>query len=359
MGSFVGWLKSGSSGAVTGAVGALLMVAATSGDARNTIGAAHDITTRHGEIAVRVDAGGADVTALAAVDPGTAGQMLTVSDAGLPHWAAAAGGSSLPDAAGVADGAVLAQIAGAQAWTALGPPTTLAAQARAETLRRRGPLALRSTGSSGTASTGATSDATPTLVYGSTWIVVAYASQAGSFASSYLLFSGANATRGYFLAVSSGTGGDDLLVRSMASTGNVDTFLPGFLSTIGWHAVAFAVAADGNSVRYSIDGAAVTTATPATTPWPLTSRLVTDAVYIGTDNATAGTAVGVAYIATWSSVLADDDLVALSSSPSMGAPTLPSAPAWEWAAAAFAGANAVTLDGVVHAITGTPQVWMP
>lgn len=41
------------------------------------------------------------------------------------------------------------------------------------------------------------------------------------------------------------------------------------------------------------------------------------------------------------------------------APALPPTPAWEWAAAAFAGAEAVTIDGVVHAITGTPQVWMP
>ena len=54
---------------------------------------AYDPTTRHGEISVRVDAGGADVTALAPVAPGTAGQVLTVSDAGLPHWAAAAGGT--------------------------------------------------------------------------------------------------------------------------------------------------------------------------------------------------------------------------------------------------------------------------
>lgn len=46
-------------------------------------------------------------------------------------------------------------------------------------------------------------------------------------------------------------------------------------------------------------------------------------------------------------------------SPSSGAPTLPSSPAWEWSAAAFAGTQAVTIDGVLHAITGSPQVWMP
>lgn len=46
-------------------------------------------------------------------------------------------------------------------------------------------------------------------------------------------------------------------------------------------------------------------------------------------------------------------------SPSAGAPSLPATPAWEWAAAAFAGTQAVTIDGVLHAITGSPQVWMP
>jgi len=55
----------------------------------------------------------------------------------------------------------------------------------------------------------------------------------------------------------------------------------------------------------------------------------------------------------------DGDLVTLSTSPSSGAPTLPSSPAWEWSAAAFAGTQAVTIDGVLHAITGSPQVWMP
>ena len=42
--------------------------------------------TRHGELAVAQDAGAADAVALAPVAPGTAGQVLTVSDAGLPVW---------------------------------------------------------------------------------------------------------------------------------------------------------------------------------------------------------------------------------------------------------------------------------
>lgn len=48
--------------------------------------------TQHGALITAQDAGAADAVATLAVSPGTAGQVLTVSDAGLPHWAAAAGG---------------------------------------------------------------------------------------------------------------------------------------------------------------------------------------------------------------------------------------------------------------------------
>ena len=60
---------------------------------RGTLGVSADPTTRHGEIAVRVDAGGADVTALAPIDPGTPTQVLTVSDSGVPVWRDPSGGT--------------------------------------------------------------------------------------------------------------------------------------------------------------------------------------------------------------------------------------------------------------------------
>lgn len=82
------------------AVAAVLLaaIAAVGGaSVRGAIGAGTssyvDPTTRHGEIAVRVDAGGADVTALAAVEPGTPTQVLTVGDDGVPVWRAPASGS--------------------------------------------------------------------------------------------------------------------------------------------------------------------------------------------------------------------------------------------------------------------------
>ena len=48
--------------------------------------------TQHNALITAQDAGAADAVAAVAVSPGTAGQVLTVSDAGLPHWAAAGGG---------------------------------------------------------------------------------------------------------------------------------------------------------------------------------------------------------------------------------------------------------------------------
>jgi len=72
-----------------GALGASLYTAVDAGDARNTLGLAY---TQHGALITAQDAGAADAVATVAVSPGTAGQVLTVSDAGLPHWAAAASG---------------------------------------------------------------------------------------------------------------------------------------------------------------------------------------------------------------------------------------------------------------------------
>jgi len=88
----------GTAALVATSIGASLYTASSAETARQAITAAYDPTTRHGELAVRVDAGGADVTALAAVDPGTTGQVLTVGDAGVAVWRAPAG--ALPSGTG-------------------------------------------------------------------------------------------------------------------------------------------------------------------------------------------------------------------------------------------------------------------
>lgn len=52
--------------------------------------------TAHGQLVTAQDAGAADAVALTVVAPGTAGQVLTVGDAGIPVWRAAAGLPSDP-----------------------------------------------------------------------------------------------------------------------------------------------------------------------------------------------------------------------------------------------------------------------
>lgn len=258
--------------------------------------------------------------------------------------------------------AILAAASAAAARSALGlgTPTTLAAQALLEARLRRGPLAMVfPTSSDYVRSLSTDSPSTPAVGLSTSGVLVVRSIQAGGYASSFLLFSGVNATRGFFFAISAGSGGARLLIRSMSASGNVDAFVPNFVATTGWHAVAWSIPADGLTLRYSLDGAAVATVTPGTTPWPWTARLAADPVYIGTDAATAGCPLPLAYAAIWSSVLSDADLVTLSTSPSAGAPTLPSAPAWEWAAAAHAGAQSVTIGNARYDTTGSPRVWMP
>ena len=76
----------GTAAGVTAAVAAAL-VAMSGGERAQSLG-----LTQHGALITAQDAGAADAVAAVAVSPGTPGQVLTVSDAGLPHWAAASGG---------------------------------------------------------------------------------------------------------------------------------------------------------------------------------------------------------------------------------------------------------------------------
>lgn len=87
------YTKSGGPIPLTAAALAAMLVAAfallTGGQKAATLG-----LTQHGALITAQDAGAADAVATVSVTPGTPGQVLTVSDAGLPHWAAAAGGTS-------------------------------------------------------------------------------------------------------------------------------------------------------------------------------------------------------------------------------------------------------------------------
>lgn len=81
----------GTAALIAGSIGASVYTASTAQSAREAISAAHDPTTAHGDIIVRVDAGGADVTALARLSTSGApdGGVVSVIN-GSPQWAAAA-----------------------------------------------------------------------------------------------------------------------------------------------------------------------------------------------------------------------------------------------------------------------------
>lgn len=105
---------------VTAAVVAAL-VAMSGGERAQSLG-----LTRHGQTLTVQDAGAADAVAVVAINPGTAGQVYTISDAGLPHWAAASGGTSW--------GATTADPMAGAGWTAAATPSGTSATWTSSTL---------------------------------------------------------------------------------------------------------------------------------------------------------------------------------------------------------------------------------
>ena len=112
--------------------------------------------TQHGALITAQDAGAADAVAVVSVTPGTPGQVLTVSDAGLPHWAAAAGGtpwgSTISDDPGDGTG-----------WTTTG--------ASCVTISRAGGVLTMSAASGVTGYAFVVRDASPLGASSSTWDV--------------------------------------------------------------------------------------------------------------------------------------------------------------------------------------------
>lgn len=236
-------------------------------------------------------------------------------------------------------------------------PTTLAAQAQAFARARRGPLAALGTGATVGYSASATASASvPQIARGTSGVATLYSTQAGGYAAGYLLASQVWTVRGWILEVY----GSDLVIVSAASSGTRYATLAGVVATTGWHSVAWSISSDGATVRASVDGGAAASQTITSGPLAFTARDAADDVWVLTDGASGGSLVPVGYLGLWSSVLSDADLAALSASPELGAPTLPSAPAWEWAAAAFSGADLVRIAGDSYARSATaPQIWMP
>ena len=201
------------------------------------------------------------------------------------------------------------------------------------------------------------SGAQPSIVRGSSFVVSLYAPTAAPGDGKHLAVSADASlnTRGWLIAEgTAGANAGNLVLYSASDAMAVQ--IPGVSTLAGWHCVAVSVSAAG-VVRYSIDGGAAAAAvgTPA-----LTAR-TTDDVRIGrgVGGGASGAATALAYLATWASVLSDGDLAIASATPTAGAPSLPSSPAWEWAAAGHVGCDRVSLVAGVYQIVGAPAVWMP
>lgn len=256
--------------------------------------------------------------------------------------------------------AVLAAADAAAARAALGlAPLTLAAQALLVAATRRGPVAMA--GWSDTAYvapiTAPASGAQPSIVRGSSFVVSLYAPTAAPGDGKHLAVSadGALAVRGWLIAEgTAGANAGNLVLYSASDALAVQ--IPGVSTLAGWHCIAVSVSAAG-VVRYSIDGAAAAAAVGA----PALTARTTDDVRIGrgVGGGASGAATALAYLAVWSSVLFDGDLAIASATPTAGAPSLPSAPAWEWAAAGHVGCGRVSLVAGVYQVVGAPALWMP
>lgn len=286
----------------------------------------------------------------------TLGKVITGAGAGSdPTWetpaAASIAAADITDA-GAAGVSLVQSATAAAAQSAAGlAPATLAAQARAVSATRRGPVAMTEWSDSAYVAPLAAPATQPSVVRGSSGVVVVYSPTAGGYANTHLAAShDVGGTRGWILGVSGG----DLYLYS--PSGTVQVLLTGSAGTVGWHSVAWSISA-GGAVRYSIDAAAVAAGVGAPL---LTARDPADSVRIGRGVYNAvPSSIPIAYLAVWASVLSDADLVINATAPSAGAPSLTSTPAWEWAAAAHLGCDRVSVGSGVYAVVGAPVLWMP
>lgn len=235
---------------------------------------------------------------------------------------------------------------------------TAAAQQRLDTSLRTAPLAVQGTSAAvGWAGATAAVDHMP-IARSTSGVVVLYSTSAGGHAQGFMVHRGVWPTRGAYVSIS----GADGLIVPMNAAGVTYATLADVAGTVGWHAVAWSISADGATVRYSVDGGAAASATITSGPLTFVAPDTGDAPHVLYDSASAGSAVPVAYVGLWDAILSDADLVLLSDDPSEGAPDLDAIsgadPDWEWCAAAAAGADRLVIEGVTYSVTATrPLVW--
>ena len=271
----------------------------------------------------------------------------------MPFVGTVSGGSSIA-AADITD-------AGALGVSLVRSPltTTFAAQQRLDASLRKAPIAVQSASSSSgwLGETPAAANHLP-IARSTSGVVVLYATQAGGYSTGFALHRGIWTTRGFLVSVY----GSDVRIYAMNTSSPPNAVLANVVASIGWHAVAWSISADGTTVRYSIDGGAATTATIIDGPLTFIAPDVGDAPHVLYDAASGGSAVPFAYVGLWDAILSDADLALLSASPSAGAPDLDAIsgddPDWEWCASAAVAADRLVIEGVTYSVTATrPLVW--
>lgn len=191
-------------------------------------------------------------------------------------------------------------------------------------------------------------------------VLVVYSTQAGGYAGGYAVHRGVWPTRGGYVEVY----GSDVVVVAMNTSSPPYATLAGVVATVGWHAVAWSISADGATVRYSVDGGAAQSATITAGPLTFVAPDTGDVAHVLYDAASAVVAPPVGYIALWDAILSDADLALLSAGASRGAPDLDAIagdpPDWAWRASDASSANRLVIDGITYSVTATrPLVWVP
>ena len=288
-------------GLVSAAVIAAALASATGSQRAQSLG-----LTQHGALITAQDAGAADAVAAVAVAPGTVGQVLTVGDAGLPVWRAAASGASVT--AGLDN--------------ARPSPTLGAIYSSTDTLVR---WVAESDGSGGTrwavlGARGTEGRDTTAVSASPSCTAVSIASVLSSAVVSYALtwsMSTPPSGVGVLVSILSGSGWQIEIGNDSGDRYRLSTERTGFsgsrqyLGTISASPTtvhSIAVTMSGATTRWSLDGGAVQTVSHGTGSATAATTVLRFAANSGGFGASSHTTSFVA----WSTTVGDADLVAVS-----------------------------------------------
>ena len=297
-------LSTSATGLLTGAVGALLISAATAGDARSTLGAAATVTTTRGDLIRR------GATADERVALGTSGHVLT-SNGTDAVWAAPAGSTPTAGLDGARPTATLGAL-----YTATDTGVRYLCESNGSGGARWAVVGAR--GNEGRDTTAVYFDGSSTYADTSVTIV---GSTIVSFAAVFAMHTAPSGQQ-VILTVNPNTGTDGLYLSIGRDAGDrylIDVYRFGFSTPLTYltgatisgspatlHCVA--VTLEANAVRFSLDGAAVQSESNGTG----SAAVGTAALRLGRGSAGGYLTGWMTTAVLWSTAVGDSDLVAVS-----------------------------------------------